>query len=182
MSPGLSDGIFLDGFLGRELRTEQRQLVVGHHQPAAHGLVVAGLAINRDLDIRVLVVALLCRHGQCRLDRLKDDVLGHTLLVRYRFRYQQDFFCHRSHAAQPHHAAPRALVRCSELFTQLSAAPAPSLCRQTATGTRAHRRRRPCPPSSTPRSTPLNAPTPLEGPAQAHLHGLRRCRPHTAPG
>ena len=90
----LETGVDLSGFLGGELGAQQCHFIVRHYQPAALGDVVAGLAIDGDLDIGFFFVALLGRRRQCQLDRLKDNVFRHPLLIGYSLRDQQNFLCH----------------------------------------------------------------------------------------
>ena len=86
------------------LRLEQQDLgvghlqagLVGHHVPAAEGLVVAGLAVDRDADVDFAAVQLLGRRGQRRLDRAEHDVALHALLARDRIDQHQHFAVHRS--------------------------------------------------------------------------------------
>jgi hypothetical protein len=151
---GLERRIFLRGLFRRELRAEQRQLVVGHHQPASHGLVVAGLAIDRDLDIRVLVVALLRRHGQGRLDRLENDVLRHPLLADTASATSRISFVIVSKPHQQRAARPP---------VRFAASTAPDQRRQTATGTRDHPRAPRCPRLPRRAGRPRNARRPSKG-------------------
>jgi hypothetical protein len=88
--PNLEIRVLLGSFLRGELGAEQREFIIGHHEPATHRQVVARIAIDRDLNIGLFVVAFLGRRRQRQLHRLEDDVLGHPLLVRHGFRYIQD--------------------------------------------------------------------------------------------
>src|SRR5688572_2727683 len=95
--------------------------VVGKHLPAPEGVVVAGLAIDRDADVDVLSV-LLARGGRERgFERLEDDLLVDTLLVRHVLDDRQDLFVHPLPSRSPgiFSAAPGAPCVCPR-----SAAPA----------------------------------------------------------
>ena len=92
---GLQVGIYLGGFLGGELGTQQGQFGIGHHQPASAGHIRATLAINGYLDVRLFVVAFLCRGRQSQFNRLKDNILRNAFFRRYRLSNHQDFFVHR---------------------------------------------------------------------------------------
>ena len=70
------------------------QFLIGNHQPATLGHVIASFAIDGDLDIGLFVVTFFGRCCQRQLYRLEDDALGHPLLVGYSLRYQQNFLCH----------------------------------------------------------------------------------------
>ena len=85
------------------LRLEQQLLgigdlqagLVGHHVPAAEGLVVAGVAVDGDADVDLAAVQLLGRRGERRLDRVEDDVAFDALLARDGVHQHQHFAIHR---------------------------------------------------------------------------------------
>ncbi len=93
----LKIGILFDRFLGSELGTQQCHLIVRHYQPASLGHVVAGCAIDGDLNIGFFVVTLLGRGRQRQFNRLEDNILGHSFLIGYGFSHQQNFFTHHLH-------------------------------------------------------------------------------------
>src|SRR5690606_13355148 len=69
--------------------------VVGHHFPAAEGLVAAVLGVDLDAGYHVLVdVALLGRCGQGGLEGFQDHRLGDALLMGDRVDDQQQFLAH----------------------------------------------------------------------------------------
>ena len=91
---GLEARLLFYRFLGGELGAQQRHFIIGNHQPATHSDVVARLAVDRHLNIGILVVALLGRCCQRQLDRLENDVLGHAFFIRDGLSHHQDLFSH----------------------------------------------------------------------------------------
>ena len=69
--------------------------LVGHHQPAAEGLVVAGVAVDRDADVDLAAVQLLGGRGERGLDRAEHDVAFDGLLARDGVHQHQHFAIHR---------------------------------------------------------------------------------------
>jgi hypothetical protein len=68
--------------------------LVGHHQPAAEGLVVAAVAVHRHADVHLAFVQLLGRLGQGRFDGAKHDVALDALFARDGFHQHQHFAIH----------------------------------------------------------------------------------------
>jgi hypothetical protein len=69
--------------------------LVGHDQPAAEGLVVAGFAVHRDADVDILLFEQpLGGRGQRRLQRAEHDLARHVLLARKRIDQQKNFTAH----------------------------------------------------------------------------------------
>src|SRR6185437_7827638 len=68
--------------------------VVGEHLPAAEGLVVAALAVDRHARVPLLAVLLAGSRGQSRLERLEDHFLVDALLVGDGVHHHQNFFVH----------------------------------------------------------------------------------------
>jgi hypothetical protein len=91
---GLEIRVLLDPLLGSELGTQQSHFIIRNHQPTTYGDIITRFTIDGHLDVSVFVVTLFGGRRQRQLYRFEDDVLGHTFLVRYRFCYQQNFFCH----------------------------------------------------------------------------------------
>ena len=71
--------------------------VIGKHLPAAEGVVVAALAVDRDARVPLLAVLLAGRRGQRRLERLEDHFLIDALLVGDGIDDHQYFFIHSLH-------------------------------------------------------------------------------------
>jgi hypothetical protein len=81
--PGLEVGVLLNRFFGCELSAQQGHFIIGNHQPTTHGNIIATIAIDSDLNIGLFVVSLFGGRRQSQLYRFKDNVLGHSLLIRY---------------------------------------------------------------------------------------------------
>ncbi len=90
-------------FTGFVFRVHQADLVgrilhlavVRDDFPATEGLVVAGVTVDLDADVRVFIgVALLGGRGQRRFHGFENDFARHALLVGDRVDYQQKFFAH----------------------------------------------------------------------------------------
>jgi hypothetical protein len=73
-----------------------RPALVGHHQPAAEGLVVAGVAVDRHADVDLAALQLLGGLRQCRLDGTEHDVTLDRLLARDGVHQHEHFAIHRS--------------------------------------------------------------------------------------
>ena len=69
---------------------------IGRHQPAAEGLEVPGIAVDRDAHVHVLVEALLRRGSDRHLQGAEHHVLVDVLLPCERVRLQQQFAAHIS--------------------------------------------------------------------------------------
>ena len=76
------------------LRHFQLRGIVGEHLPAAEGVVLAGLAIDRHAHVDVLAVLAARRRGERGFERLEDDFPGDALLVRDRLDYFKDLPVH----------------------------------------------------------------------------------------
>ncbi len=87
-------GVVLAGFRQRHLEEFIDVLVVGNHLPAAEGLVVAGLAVDRDAHVGLVVDALLGCRGKRQFQRTEDDVLGNVLFAGQCIDQQQQFTAH----------------------------------------------------------------------------------------
>ena len=69
---------------------------IGRHQPAAEGLEVPGIAVDRDAHVDVLVEALLRRGRDRHLQGAEHHVLVDVLLPGERVRLQQQLAAHIS--------------------------------------------------------------------------------------
>ena len=91
----LDVGDLLDGLEVQHLGIGQLQTcLVRHHVPAAEGLVLAGLAVDRHADVDLAALQLLRRRCERRLDRLEDDLEVDALLARDRVHQHQQFTVH----------------------------------------------------------------------------------------
>ena len=89
-------GIDVERILEAQLTLGHLQLlgVVGKYLPAAEGLVVAALAVDRDARVPLLAVLLAGRGRQRRFERLEDDFLIDALLVGDGIDHHQYFLVH----------------------------------------------------------------------------------------
>ena len=91
----LDVGHFFLGFEQQDFLVGQLQAgLVGHDVPAAEGLVVAAVAVDRDADVHVAAVQLLGGLRQRGLDRAEDHVAFDVLLARDRIHQHQQFAIH----------------------------------------------------------------------------------------
>jgi hypothetical protein len=67
---------------------------VGHHQPAAEGLVVAAVAVDGHADVHLALVQLLGGLGQGGFDGAENHVAFDVLLARDGIHQHQQFAIH----------------------------------------------------------------------------------------
>ena len=73
--------------------------IVGNDFPTTEGLVIAGVAVDRDVDVRIFLrIALLRRGSQCGFQRFEDHFARHALFVGNRVNHQQKLFAHCSNS------------------------------------------------------------------------------------
>src|SRR5205814_5957724 len=68
--------------------------LIGHHMPAAEGLIVAGFTIDGDTDVDLATMQLLRRRRQRSLDRTEHDLPIDALLARDGVHQHQQFAIH----------------------------------------------------------------------------------------
>jgi hypothetical protein len=69
---------------------------VRHHQPAAEGFIVAGVAVDRHADVDLAAMQLLGGLRQRGLDRAEHHIPVHALLARDGVHQHQHFAVHQS--------------------------------------------------------------------------------------
>ena len=68
--------------------------VVGHHEPAAEGFVIAAVAVQRHTDVHFAGIELFRRLCQCQFDGAQHHVALDVLLARNGFNQHQQFAIH----------------------------------------------------------------------------------------
>ena len=95
--------VFALGHVGHALLRVHEQLFrirvlqprfVGHHQPAAEGVVLARFAVHGYADIHFARVLFFGGLGQRVLQRTKNDVVAYVFLARNGFYQHQHFTIH----------------------------------------------------------------------------------------
>ncbi|TLD44441.1 MAG: hypothetical protein FAZ92_03280 [Accumulibacter sp.] len=82
------------GFRQRHLLLLVEEVGISHDFPTTKGFEVAGLAVDCDPHVGIVMDTLLGRRRQRQFERAKDDVPGHVLFARQHIDQQQDLAAH----------------------------------------------------------------------------------------